>query len=637
MMLKKSYIYLILTVVALLAAACSKAPELTEPSVPVPDMTNIITFDMLGTKVTNDDIINQEFIIYDYVDGVQYIDGSKYTLKYSEGAWRFFENSSGNAVDFYWTETGTHEFFAYNKVDYYWGMYSGTIYQSNFTFEYNGASSAISTSSVINMLFPTDGDALQGCYQDLIYASASRNVTLPDGFDPVSLEFKHAFASVQVTVRNNSMITKNIEGLSLAYIRCNTGPGNVNFSGTVSFDTDGELGNYPSSGKMLAHGDEWEVFDTPVIVLRQTVDPSGHTIQWTENGEFDSIYIADFGTASWDSGKLYHYVITLDPTALILAPTATIEHTEDAGGDKFSVVNVNLNAPAGELQRITNLVITVTDSDKNVIKTYEAATVGSNEISMECGELLPPGTYTVSVNYHDGLGSRTVLTNAESAVQPALGYYVNIDGTFSETFVSSSSNASGYSIARIFYIGDPSEEDKDTQLKVDYPYCTRGLAYEVDGSGSIVDNRNWDNAKTSWNTTTTQKQNTPDIIKNNSSAYTSVDNIHGYSNTVAIKSMYNSGFISAVDTSSPCVQGVTSPWYIASLGELKEIKKQTNFTTSYSYYIWTSTIAGESGWIDGVYYNFAKMWSIYWIDTTGNTASAYGSSAKHGYVRILAF
>ena len=102
--------------------------------------------------------------------------------------------------------------------------------------------------------------------------------------------------------------------------------------------------------------------------------------------------------------------------------------------------------------------------------------------------------------------------------------------------------------------------------------------------------------------------------------------------------MYNSGFISAVDTSSPCVQGITSPWYIASLGELKMIKQQqTNFTTSYSYYIWTSTIAGESGWIDGVSYNFAKMWSIYWIDTTGNTASAYGSSAKHGYVRILAF
>ena len=114
MMLKKSYIYLILTVVALLAAACSKAPELTEPSVPVPDMTNIITFDMLGTKVTNDDIINQEFIIYDYVDGVQYIDGSKYTLKYSEDedAWRFYDNDDpGNAVDFYWTETGTHEFF----------------------------------------------------------------------------------------------------------------------------------------------------------------------------------------------------------------------------------------------------------------------------------------------------------------------------------------------------------------------------------------------------------------------------------------------------------------------------------------------------------------------------------------------
>lgn len=630
MMLKRSYIYLILTVVALLAAACSKAPELTEPSVPVPDMTNIITFDMLGTKVTNDDITDEEFIIYDYVDGVQYIDGSKYTLKYSEGAWRFFENSSGNAVDFYWTETGTHEFFAYNKVDYYWGMYSGTIYQSNFTFEYNGASSAISTSSVINMLFPTDGDALQGCYQDLIYASASRNVTLPDGFDPVSLEFKHAFASVQVTVRNNSMITKNIEGLSLAYIRCNTGPGNVNFSGTVSFDTDGELGNYPSSGKMLAHGDEWEVFDTPVIVLRQTVDPSGHTIQWTENGEFDSIYIADFGTASWDSGKLYHYVITLEPTELTLSPTATIEHTEDAEGNKISVVNVNLNVPVEELPRITDLVITVTDPESNVIKTYQSATVVSNEIRLVCDKLLPPGTYTVSVDYHDGVSSRSFLPTAvseDTAVQPAVGYYVNSDGTFSETFVS------GSSIAKIFYIGDPSEYDYDTQLKEDYSHCTRGLAYEVDPStglfklnkGEYIYGRD---VYESWGSGIC-----PMIIWDTKDDYLySYSNLHGYTNTVAIRQCSTQGFMSAVDTSIPVVDGVTSSWYIPSVYELKLIGKDTisAVDNTWNSEIWTSSIYT---WISN--YSYA----CYYVFNTDKAVqlSNIDNSYYRSYCRILAF
>lgn len=623
MMLKKSYIYLILTVVALLAAACSKAPELTEPSVPVPDMTNIITFDMLGTKVTNDDITDEEFIIYDYVNGSLYIDGSNYTLKYSEGAWRFFENSSGNAVDFYWTETGIHEFFAYNKVDYYWGMYSGTIYQSNFTFAYNGASSAISTSSVINMLYPTDGDALQGCYQDLIYASASRNVTLPDGFDPVSLEFKHAFASVQVTVRNNSMITKNIEGLSLAYIRCNTGPGNqrptVNFSGTVSF-VPGELGDYPSSGKILAHGDEWEVFDTPVIVLPQTVDLSGHTIQWTENGEFDSIYIADFGTASWDSGKLYHYVITLDPTELILAPTATIEH-EDAGGNKFSVVNVNLNAPDGELQRITSLLITVTDPESNVIKTYEAATVVSNEISMECDELLDPGTYTVSVAYHDGLESRSVSTTAVSeatAVQPAVGYYVNSDGTFSETFVS------GYSIAKIFWMGDPT--DTDTKLRDMYPDCNRGLAYEVDENGDLK-------VKTGYQWTQFNF-NTAGLTYGSYNSTGNTNLICGFNNTYYIKNAVTTNIMADFDLSSSSYTGV-SPWYLPSYKEYKEVRSNDSDA---------STIIGEI--IAQVYPTVGFVISTLQADTTckgqyvdaSDTINQNSSTTQmRSYFRILAF
>ena len=57
------------------------------------------------------------------------------TLKYSEGAWRFFD-SSGNAVDFFWTETGTHEFFAYNKVDYYSYEYQTDNWKVDITFDY---------------------------------------------------------------------------------------------------------------------------------------------------------------------------------------------------------------------------------------------------------------------------------------------------------------------------------------------------------------------------------------------------------------------------------------------------------------------------------------------------------------------
>ena len=586
MMLKKSYIYLILTVVALLAAACSKAPELTEPSVPVPDMTNIITFDMLGTKVTNDDITNQEFIIYDYVDGVQYIDGSKYTLKYYDGAWRFFD-SYDNVVDFYWTETGTHEFFAYNKVEYYWNMWTAPSYLINFTFKYNGAHSTLSTTSTINMLYPTNGSAPKGDSQDFIYAYVSRNVESEDGFGPVSLEFGHAFSSVQITVKNNSLVTKNIEDLMLSQIRCTGVAPSIDFSGTVSPNWDA-LGDYPSSDKTLNHGDVWEVFDNPMVVLPQSVDHAVHHIQWTENGNYKYINIRDLETTSWDSGRLYHYVITLDPTELILEPTATID-TEDAGGTKFSVVNVNLNAPDGELQRITSLLITVTDPESNVIKTYEAATVDSNEISMECDELLDPGTYTVSVAYHDGLESRSVSTTAVSeatAVQPAVGYYVNSDGTFSETFISSSSNASGYSIAKIFYMDDISS---DTQLAVYYSHCTRGLAYEVDPSTGLFKLNKHEyiygrDVYESWG-----YGNCPMINWDTKDGYLyTYSNFHGFTNTVAIREYTTQGFMSAVDTSIPVVNGVTSSWYIPSVYEVKLIGKDTISAVddTWDSYIW---------------------------------------------------
>ena len=205
-------------------------------------------------------------------------------------------------------------------------------------------------------------------------------------------------------------------------------------------------------------------------------------------------------------------------------------------------------------------------------------------------------------------------------VQPAVGLYINNDGSFSNEFIS------GTSIAKIFWIGDPTSPD--SQLKVDYPHCTHGLAYEVNADGNISENQ----AK-SWNQTLTEKQPTPKVIFDSPNGYLATDNIHGYSNTVAIKSLYNNGFIAAADTSTPVLEGTTSSWYIPSLGELKQIKTITSFA---NMNIWTSTVQGETGY--GTYgYGYSKIWSLYYIKTTGNAASGYGSYSNHYVVRILAF
>ena len=209
-------------------------------------------------------------------------------------------------------------------------------------------------------------------------------------------------------------------------------------------------------------------------------------------------------------------------------------------------------------------------------------------------------------------------------MDPEVGWYVNNDGTFSETFVS------GSSIAKIFYMGDLSS---DTQLAADYPDCTRGLAYEVDSStGNIKITAN----VKSWNQSSSRQKLSS--MDDDYISYSSTDNIHGYSNTVAIKESYNQGFIS-YGTESAVIANVTSSWYIPSVGEFKLIDKEAVFGST--LYVWTSTVGHYqmNAWASHEYY------ACYIIISNGSIVpSSYSSiSAANGayvyqpYFRILAF
>ena len=239
---------------------------------------------------------------------------------------------------------------------------------------------------------------------------------------------------------------------------------------------------------------------------------------------------------------------------------------------------------------------------------------------------------TASVKF-DGVPLSTTggpYTVEAAVVDPEVGWYVNLDGTFSETFISSSSNASGYSIAKIFYMGDLSS---DTQLAADYPDCTRGLAYEVDSStGNIKITAN----VKSWNQSSSRQKLSS--MDDDYISYSSTDNIHGYSNTVAIKESYNQGFIS-YGTESAVIANVTSSWYIPSVGEFKLIDKEAVFGST--LYVWTSTVGHYqmNAWASHEYY------ACYIIISNGSIVpSSYSSiSAANGayvyqpYFRILAF
>lgn len=194
-------------------------------------------------------------------------------------------------------------------------------------------------------------------------------------------------------------------------------------------------------------------------------------------------------------------------------------------------------------------------------------------------------------------------------VQPAVGLYINNDGSFSNEFIS------GTSIAKIFWIGDPTSSD--SQLKAEYPHCTHGLAYEVNSEGIIK------LEKPAWGSSTygTWGSGTSSIINgNNYTNYASKDNIHGYANSYAIKADFNNAYMTAVDLSVSVVDGITSSWFIPSVGEIKLMLDGIGSSD-----VWTSSVSLSSGVVIAQYY----------LNGDVNNGSGYGSN--HYVIRILAF
>lgn len=733
--------YYLFVFVAVLAAACSHIDEMESP---VPDQNLVMRFDMgCDTKVSNDDITSQEFIVYDYIygassegyqDGTCYIDGSKVTLKYRDGSWGFYHNDSDTRVDFLWTKTGEHRFYAFNKVEY---PFYGNYYQNSF--EYNAGNPFIKMG--VASLNLTNSDHKK----DVVYSSHLRSI---DGsanqYSPINLEFKHLFATLSFDIQNTSDETKEITKFSITDFKITSeAAAQMSFTDDLSVTLSSNTGEYQSSlpSEPIQPGDSWDAFEgVPMFVWPQELTPYTEPyVRFTVNGvDYNLRLCEEFSASKWESGKHYHYTIVLSTaTPIILqAPTTTITHTLSIDGVLTgSEVQVVLNNEDGQplsesdWARIKNIQIQVKNRD-TVYKTYSSSTITSNTIIFSGDPAqgdnkyyLPSGdgysvevtydgltepilgtatspkptglTYTVtanadtpgkltvtnaSVNISESVLAEFALTdislnfaadggnsyevkdispvslgadftpmetevvagvyNLTSSVTfdgveletddtytvPGVGWYVNNDGTFSETFISD------YSIAKIFYLGSLLT---DTQLVTDHSYCTLGLAYEVDSStGNIKINA----SAQSWNPSSTDLQELSSM-DNDYISYSSTDNIHGYSNTVAIKEFYNRGFIS-YGTESAVIANVTSPWYIPSVGEFKLIANEVFDSTPYLY-VWTSTVGHYqlNAWYPHKYYACYIIISNGSIVPTSNNniSAANGDYATRPYFRILAF
>lgn len=215
-----------------------------------------------------------------------------------------------------------------------------------------------------------------------------------------------------------------------------------------------------------------------------------------------------------------------------------------------------------------------------------------------------------SITFEASVYRTFTFSNVEfvEPVQPAVGLYINNDGSFSNEFIS------GTSIAKIFWIGDPTSSD--SQLKADYPHCTHGLAYEVNAEGIIkLERPTW--GSSTYGTWGSGKSNI--INGDNYTNYTSKDNIHGYANSYAIKADFDKAYMTAVDLPVSVVGGITSSWFIPSVGEIKLMDGIG------SYDVWTSSVSFVAGIISAQYY------------TNGSVLAGSGSSNNRIVVRILAF
>lgn len=216
-----------------------------------------------------------------------------------------------------------------------------------------------------------------------------------------------------------------------------------------------------------------------------------------------------------------------------------------------------------------------------------------------------------SITFEASVYRTFTFSNVEfvEPLEPAVGLYINNDGSFSNEFIS------GTSIAKIFWIGDPTSSD--SQLKADYPHCTHGLAYEVNAEGIIkLEKPAW--GSSTYGTWGTGKSNI--INGDNYQNYTSQDNIHGYANSYAIKVDFNKAYMTAVDLSVSVVGGITSSWFIPSVGEIKLMIDGIGSSD-----VRTSSVSFSAGFITAQYYQ------------NGDVKTDTGSYSNHHVIRILAF
>ena len=451
--------YYLLVIVAIMIAACSDVEEILTPA---PEQSRIMSFNIGNqTKVSTADITSQEFIIYDYIygaegysDGTCYIDGSKVTLKYRDGSWGFYSNNGDTRVDFLWTKTGEHRFYAFNNQSFY------VIGDGTPDFVYNSGNPRLNLPFI---------DFLNNYHADLIYASTSRNLDNESNkYASVNLTFKHAFSSLLFEVKNeyDSDVTVRSEVVSAIHKLKIEGQPYLGFDNTLNITLNSDTNRYQSEDITIQAGETKMLFGGELMCWPQGFLGNGpHLVLTVNSVTYPYLYfIADLGIGGLNQGFRYHNIITLSP--LDFGLNVTNLEREYVGSVIKSTLTIELTDIAEkDIQKIKNLTVTILNGSGNVVGSYTSDNVSSKTLTLSGCDNMPNDVYTITYTYEDLIGetySKTITFNAKS-VEPELpkGKYIYSDGTRGDVI-------NNKIVGVVIYDGNPREKFNDQDLPAQY-------------------------------------------------------------------------------------------------------------------------------------------------------------------------
>lgn len=366
---------------------------------------------------------------------------------------------------------------------------------------------------------------------------------------------------------------------------------------TVNVKRDGT--NY----KTYSAGDD-------VVASSNTISISSGDRNYLPKGEYtvECSYMSGLDEVSFTIDN----VVSPTPTGLTYNVTANA----DTPG-KLTVTDASVNISQSVLDELplSNISLNFADVNNNN-KSYDVAispvSNGADFTPVETE--VDAGVYnlTSSVTF-DGVVRETGGQYTVKAA-PKVGWYVNNDGTFSETFDPD------ISIAKIFYVGDLSSED-DQLLAIGY---TRGLAYEVNSSGNLQVHTG-----IQW---TSYYFTVYGFSYGGYAAYGNTTERRGYTNTVAIKKT-NAAVMANYGTET---SDYTSTWFMPSYQEYLDIYNEDDEAKSiidanigygvYDYGFMVSTLDTSDTSVYGQY-----------VSKSGTLTKNTSTTTSRIYIRILAF